>query len=129
MRQKTLQELYAKFNQLYFGDVLPKQIKILITAGKTKYGMAYISYKYCRLTNKPKYHTAEYGIRFQKRMMVRGIAEKRITWESVLLHEMCHIYFYSKCPEKKIGHSEPFMAELKRIEAESNIPQNWDFKK
>jgi hypothetical protein len=68
------------------------------------------------------------GIYFGKPLMEDYMKkDPTITWESILLHEMCHVWQYIKIPNDKEAHSPRFMDKLRAVERLTGIPQFWDF--
>lgn len=119
MKQKDLQNLYREFNR-YFGYKMPKcDIKI---TGAKNYIASAVQWD----------DNGRYSIHFGKSTMLNAMAwkPKLITWESILLHEMVHIweYEFSKNTVINMGHSGRFYDKLKSVETLSGIPQWWDFK-
>lgn len=117
MKQKDLQIMYNEFRH-YFCPEMPKFIPIKITRSRS-----YLGCMWRDLNNK-----TEMGIYFGKPLMVEYMhTDSTVTWESILLHEMCHVWQWIKIPNDKEPHSERFMDKLRAVERLTGIKQFWDF--
>jgi hypothetical protein len=118
MKQKDLKLMYREMRH-YFCPEMPKDIPIIITRANTYFGTAWQD------RNTP----SDMGIYFGKPLLLWGMKEYPgvVTWESILLHEMCHIWQYIKIPRDRQMHSPRFMDKLRAVENLTGIPQFWDF--
>lgn len=120
MKQKTLKLLYNQFNADYFDSELTDNTVIKITRGH--------KFAACAINWQDKVYP--YSIHFYKTSMIYGIENlDGFSWESTLLHEMCHIAQYENVIpfNKHMDHDSAFFSKLMQIEKKSGIPQFWDF--
>ena len=117
MKQKELKIMYKDFRH-YFCPEMPKEIEVKITRATSYLGCAVV-YR----------DPTEFVVHYGKPLMVEWmkINPKRITWESVMLHEMCHIWQEIKIPKDKGMHPPRFIDKLRAVERLTGIPQYWDF--
>lgn len=118
MKQRELKIMYREFRH-YFCPEMPKDVPIQITRARSYLGCAWQDYT----------DRTQMGIYFGKPLMVEWmkIHPRMITWESVMMHEMCHIWQYIKIPNDKEHHSGRFMDKLRAVERLTGIKQFWDF--
>jgi hypothetical protein len=115
MKEKDIQLMYREFNR-YFSYKLPA-VDIRITRANSYFGSALL------------FDDNSMAIYFGKPLLLEHMPKnKRITWESILLHEMVHIWEYvNGIHQKGTMHSAKFMDKLRAVERLSGIPQYWNF--
>lgn len=115
MKQKDLQNMYQQFRH-YFCKNMPKTMGIRITRSNSYLAAAW-----------HERETGNMGIYFGKPLMIEMLGKENVSWESILLHEMCHIWQIINLPNDKEAHSDRFMDKLRAVERLTGIKQYWNF--
>ena len=123
MKQADLKKLYKDFGHYFAKNMPMAEIKITRSA----------SYIGCMATADDR---KDYAIYIGKPAIELAFRTrtKNVTWESILLHEMCHVWEFHFSRDTVVslgkiwgGHSARFMDKLRAVERLTGIPQFWDF--
>lgn len=126
MKIKLISHLYNTYNASLFDGKLPNDVKFAVTAARSYFGCAICLYDPENLAK-----GREYKIHIAKE--VERTSRRLVTLDTILIHEMIHIYQYVTYPQKWVlqnkaaGHDRVFMNYLDIIEYQHRIPMFRDF--